>query len=71
MRRNGVDKIFFAGTALTEMADFVRENYGNTHRKRRKATPDMKLARALTEIEDRYAQEQARRKNRRRRSRNR
>ena len=55
MRRNGVDKIFFAGTALTEMADFVRENYGNTHRKRRKATPDMKLARALTEIEDRYA----------------
>ncbi len=55
MRRNGVHKIFFAGTALTEMADFVRENYDNTHRKRRKATPDMKLARALTEIEDRYA----------------
>ena len=55
MRRNGVHKIFFAGTALTEMADFVRAQYGNTHRKRRKATPDMKLARALTEIEDRYA----------------
>jgi methylmalonyl-CoA mutase len=55
MRRNGVDKIFFAGTALTEMADFVRQHYGNTHRRRRKATPDMKLARALTEIEDRYA----------------
>ena len=55
MRRNGVHKIFFAGTALTEMADFVRAQYGNTHRRRRKATPDMKLARALTEIEDRYA----------------
>lgn len=55
MRRSGVDKIFFAGTSLTEMANFVREHYGNTHRKRRKATPDMKLARALTEIEDRYA----------------
>ncbi len=55
MHRNGVDKIFFAGTALTEMTDFVRKNYGNTHRRRAKATPDMKLARALTEIEDRYA----------------
>ena len=55
MRRNGVHKIFFAGTPLTEMADFVREHYGNTHRRRRKATPDMKLARSLTEIEDRYA----------------
>ena len=55
MHRNGVHKIFFAGTALTEMADFVRAHYGNTHRKRRKATADMKLARALTEIEDRYA----------------
>ncbi len=55
MRRNGVHKIFFAGTALTEMADFVRAEYGNTHRERRKATADMELARALTEIEDRYA----------------
>jgi methylmalonyl-CoA mutase cobalamin-binding domain/chain len=55
MRRNGVDQIFFAGTALTDMADFVREKYGNTHRQRVKATADMKLARALTEIEDRYA----------------
>ncbi|MEO6871745.1 MAG: cobalamin-dependent protein [Chthoniobacterales bacterium] len=55
MKHNGVDKIFFAGTALSAMADFVREEYGNTHRRRAKATPDMKLARALTEIEDRYA----------------
>jgi len=37
------------------MADFVRAHYGNTHRNRRKATAGMKLARALTEIEDRYA----------------
>jgi methylmalonyl-CoA mutase len=55
MERNGVDRIFFAGTALSDMADFVRENYRNTHRRRAKATADMKLARALTEIEDRYA----------------
>ena len=62
MRRNGVHKIFFAGTALTEMADFVRAQYGKTHRKRRKPTPDMKLARALTEIEDRYAKNKRARK---------
>ena len=55
MKRNGVHKIFFAGTSLVEMADFVRDHYGHTHRRRTKATPDMKLARALTEIEDRYA----------------
>ncbi len=55
MRRNGVHKIFFAGTGLTEMADFVLEHYGNTHRRRAKATADMKLARALTEIENRHA----------------
>ena len=62
MRRNGVHKIFFAGTPLTEMADFVRAHYGNTHRRRRKATPDMKLARALTGIEDRYAKTKRARK---------
>ena len=58
MKRNGVHQIFFAGTGLTEMADFVRKNYGNTHRRRTKATADMKLARSLTEIEDRYAKNQ-------------
>ncbi len=55
MRRKGIHKIFFAGTALTEMADFVRAHYGNTHRVRRKSSAEMQLARALTEIEDRYA----------------
>ncbi len=56
MKRNGVHKIFFAGTSLVGMADFVREHYGATHRPRPKATGDLRLARALTEIEDRYAQ---------------
>ena len=28
MRRKGVDKIFFAGTSLAEMTDYVREHYG-------------------------------------------
>jgi methylmalonyl-CoA mutase len=55
MQKRGVDKIFFAGTSLTEMADFVRERY--SRRPKRRATNDgeMKLARKLTEIEDSYA----------------
>jgi methylmalonyl-CoA mutase cobalamin-binding domain/chain len=52
MKRKGVDKIFFAGTSLTEMTDYVREHYGKT-RKRAAAKPsEMQLARKLTEIED-------------------
>ncbi|MEP6810248.1 MAG: cobalamin-dependent protein, partial [Chthoniobacterales bacterium] len=55
MRRRGVDKIFFAGTSLTEMVDFVRKNYARSRKLSRNATADMKLARKLTEIEDAYA----------------
>ncbi len=55
MKRKGVDKIFFAGTSLTEMVDFVRENYARSRKLSRNATADMKLARKLTEIEDTYA----------------
>ncbi|MGI8438141.1 MAG: GTP-binding protein [Chthoniobacterales bacterium] len=55
MRRKGVDKIFFAGTSLTEMVDFVRENYARSRKLSARATGDMKLARKLTEIEDAYA----------------
>ena len=36
MKRKGVDKIFFAGTSLTDMTDYVREHYGKP-RKRRSA----------------------------------
>jgi len=56
MERQGVDKIFFAGTSLNEMADYVRENYGKPRKKRLRArTRDIELARKLTEIEDAYA----------------
>ena len=55
MRRKGVDKIFFAGTSLTEMADFVRKHYVRARTLPRGATADMRLARKLTEIEDAYA----------------
>jgi methylmalonyl-CoA mutase cobalamin-binding domain/chain len=53
MERKGVEKIFFAGTSLDEMADYVRENYGKPRKKRSRArTSDIALARRLTEIEE-------------------
>ena len=57
MQKRGVDKIFFAGTSLTDMVDFVHERYGKAHKHsgRRGAPADMQLARKLTEIEDGYA----------------
>jgi methylmalonyl-CoA mutase cobalamin-binding domain/chain len=55
MRRKGVDKIFFAGTSLEEMLQFVHRRYGKPHRKRRRGkTADIDLARKLTEIEDAF-----------------
>jgi len=55
MQKRGVDKIFFAGTALTDMADFVRDRYAKRPKRRATSDPEMKLARKLTEIEDSYA----------------
>jgi methylmalonyl-CoA mutase len=53
MERQGVEKIFFAGTSLDEMADYVRENYGKPRKKRSRAkTRDIALAHRLTEIEE-------------------
>src|SRR6266704_6121311 len=34
MRRKGVDQIFFAGTSLAEMTEYVRKNYGKQRMKR-------------------------------------
>src|SRR5882724_5813016 len=55
MQKRGVDKIFFAGTALTDMVEFVRERYARRPKRRATSDPEMKLARKLTEIEDSYA----------------
>jgi methylmalonyl-CoA mutase cobalamin-binding domain/chain len=57
MRRNGIDKIFFAGTSLEDMVDYVHKHYSGPHKpfRGRKASADMQLARKLTEIEDSYA----------------
>jgi methylmalonyl-CoA mutase len=56
MQKRGVDKIFFAGTSLTGMVEWVHERYGTGKRGSRDGAPaDMQLARKLTLIEDAYA----------------
>jgi methylmalonyl-CoA mutase cobalamin-binding domain/chain len=56
MKRKGVDNIFFAGTSLAEITDYVRKHYGKPRRKRsHPKSPDQELAHKLTEIEDAYA----------------
>ena len=53
MKRKGVDNIFFAGTSLAEMTDYVRKHYGKPRVKRsRSESPDQELAHKLTAIED-------------------
>lgn len=53
MTRRGVEKIFFAGTSLEEMTDYVRKVYGKPRKKRSSSrNQDIVLARSLTEIED-------------------
>ncbi len=53
MKRKGVDQIFFAGTSLAGMADFVKKNYGTRRKKPSSGKGDLVLARELTAIEDR------------------
>jgi methylmalonyl-CoA mutase cobalamin-binding domain/chain len=56
MKRKGVDNIFFAGTSLAEMTNYVRQHYGKPRGKRlRGKSPDQELAHQLTEIEDAYS----------------
>jgi methylmalonyl-CoA mutase len=52
MRRKGVDQIFFAGTSLAEMTDYVRKNYGKLRKTQTRAKSwDIELAWKLTGIE--------------------
>src|SRR6476659_277224 len=52
MKRKGVDEIFFAGTSLTEMVEYVKKHYGKRKKRRMKSKPDLVLARKLTELEE-------------------
>ena len=52
MKRQGVDQIIFAGTSLTDMADYVRKHYGKPRKKTGIKNQDLALARELTVIED-------------------
>src|SRR3954465_11677848 len=58
MQKRGVDRIFFAGTSLSEMVEWVHNRYGKGHKHsgRKGAPADMQLARKLTQIEDGYAE---------------
>ncbi|HEY2713993.1 MAG TPA: cobalamin-dependent protein [Chthoniobacterales bacterium] len=55
MQRKGVDKIFFAGTSLGEMTQWVRQRYGKMPKRSLGKSSEMQLARKLTAIEDSYA----------------
>src|SRR5882757_889376 len=55
MKRKGVDQIFFAGTSLTDMVDYVGNHYRKRSKRRANSKPDLMLARRLTEIEERFA----------------
>src|SRR6185503_2252502 len=53
MQKAGVDRIFFAGSSLDEMVDFVKEKYGDAPSKSMKRSDkpserDRRLGRALT-----------------------
>lgn len=66
MKRQGVDQIFFAGTSLGEMADYVQKHYGRPRKKTvaKKSRFDLVLARELTRIEDAFSGGKAPKKNR-------
>jgi methylmalonyl-CoA mutase cobalamin-binding domain/chain len=68
MRRKGVDEIFFAGTSLDDMVQFVHRRYGKPRAKRpRPKSSDQELAHKLTQIEDGYAKGKRRTLNRQKR----
>src|SRR5438132_6862311 len=45
MKRKGVDEIFFAGTSLTEMVDYVKKHYARLPKVRSSPNRDLTLAR--------------------------
>ncbi len=57
MEKHGVNRIFSAGTALSEMVNFVKQTYGRARQRarprlrRRELSPDRELAKRLTAVE--------------------
>src|SRR5437588_12623269 len=49
MKRKGVEQIFFAGTSLTEMADYVRRQYAKGGKGRASAKPAFASTRKYSE----------------------
>src|SRR5689334_9553396 len=62
MKRSGVDQIFFAGTPLTEMVDYVNRNYSKKRSTKKNSNRDLILARQLTEIEQAFTNEKGKRR---------
>jgi methylmalonyl-CoA mutase cobalamin-binding domain/chain len=54
MKRKGVDQIFFAGTSLIDMAEYVKKHYGKQKKRGTGSNPDLVLARRLTQIEEEF-----------------
>src|ERR1044071_9142963 len=53
MKRKGVEEVFFAGTSLEDMVNFVHQRYGKPRSKRpRPKSFDQELAHKLTKIEE-------------------
>ena len=57
MTQQGTDRIFFAGTPLTEMLDWISERYRHppAPTDTARASDDLRLARRLTELETAYS----------------
>src|SRR5438046_2363711 len=55
MKRSGVDQIFFAGTPLIEMVEYVKKHYAKKRSAKKNSNRDLMLARQLTEIEEAFA----------------
>ena len=53
MKGKGVDQIFFAGTSLADMVEYVKKHY-NKPRRKLSRNGDLALARKLTDIEDSF-----------------
>src|SRR4029453_6699170 len=51
MQKRGVDRIFFAGTPLSEIVQHIRRTYASATKRRSIATRDREIARVLTELE--------------------